>query len=85
LTILTPFAIGNSIFTGRQVGSTSVELGQLALAGMEQGNLMAVLQDYDRGDHGRVHAVFVGPGQQVPARVRVILDYLLEHVQLGDD
>ena len=51
----------------------------------EQGNLMAVLQDYNPRDRGRVHAVFVEPGQQVPARVRVILDYLLEQVQLGDD
>ena len=54
-------------------------------ADMQQGNLMAVLQDYNPRDRGRVHAVFAGPGQQVPARVRVILDYLLEHVQLGDD
>jgi hypothetical protein len=51
----------------------------------EQGNLMAVLQDYNPRDRGLVHAVFVGPCQQVPARVRVILDYLLEQVQLGDD
>ena len=51
----------------------------------EQGNLMAVLQDYNPRDRGLVHAVSVGPGQQVPARVRVMLDYLLEKVKLGDD
>lgn len=45
---------------------------------------MAVLQDYNPRDRGLVHAVFVGPGQQVPARVRVMLDYLLETVKLGD-
>ena len=39
-------------------------------ADMEQGNLMAVLQDYNPRDRGLVH---------------VILDYLLEQVQLGDD
>lgn len=32
---------------------------------------------------GLVHAVFVEPGLQVPARVRVMLDYLLEKVRLG--
>ena len=46
---------------------------------------MAVLQDYNPGDKEVVHAVFAGPGQQVPARVRVMLDYLLEKVKLGDD
>ena len=46
---------------------------------------MAVLRDYNPGDRGLVHAVFAGPGQQVPARVRVMLDYLLEQVRLGDD
>lgn len=52
-------------------------------ADMQQGNVIAVLQDHNRGDRGRVHAVFVGPGLQVPARVRVMFDYLLEKVQLG--
>ena len=51
----------------------------------EQGNVIAVLRDYNPGDRGLVHAVFVGPGQHVPARVRVMLDYLLEQVRLGDD
>jgi hypothetical protein len=42
-----------------------------------------VLQDCNPGDKELVHAVFVGPGLQVPARVRVMLDYLLEKVKLG--
>ena len=54
-------------------------------ADMERGNVIAVLRDYNPGDRGLVHAVFVGPGQHVPARVRVMLDYLLEKVKLGDD
>ena len=97
LTILTPFAIGNSIFVGPKVRFTIVELGQLVLAGMglgrfsrqhvlrdiQQGELIPVLQDYNPGDRELVHAVFVGPGLQVPARVRVMLDFLLEKVQLG--
>lgn len=58
---------------------------QHVLRDMEQGNVIAVLLDYNPGDRGLVHAVFAGPGQQVPARVRVMLDYLLEKVKLGDD
>ena len=51
----------------------------------EQGNVIAVLLDYNPGDKEVVHVVFLGPGQHVPARVRVMLDYLLEQVRLGDD
>lgn len=70
---------------------------QLVLAGMglgrfsrmhvqpdiDQGLLVPVLEAFNPGDREIVHAVFVGPGQQVPARVRVMLDYLLEQVKLG--
>ena len=70
---------------------------QLVLAGMglgrfscmhvqpdiDQGLLVPVLEAFNPGDRETVHAVFVGPGQQVPARVRVMLDYLLEQVKLG--
>lgn len=70
---------------------------QLVLAGMglgrfsrmhvqpdiDQGLLLPVLEAFNPGDRETVHAVFVGPGQQVPARVRVMLDYLLEQVKLG--
>ncbi len=70
---------------------------QLVLAGMglgrfsrlhvqpdiDQGLLLPVLEAFNPGDREIVHAVFVGPGQQVPARVRVMLDYLLEKVKLA--
>lgn len=70
---------------------------QLALAGMglgrfsrlhvqpdiDRGLLLPVLEAFNPGDKEIVHAVFVGPGQQVPARVRVMLDYLLEKVRLA--
>ena len=52
------------------------------LRDVERGDLIPVLQDYNPGDRELVHAVFVGPGLQVPARVRVMLDYLLEKVRL---
>lgn len=70
---------------------------QLVLAGMgigrfsrlhvqpdiDRGLLLPVLEAFNPGDKEIVHAVFVGPGQQVPARVRVMLDYLLEKVRLA--
>ncbi|MEG1323808.1 MAG: LysR substrate-binding domain-containing protein, partial [Janthinobacterium sp.] len=83
---------------GNTCVSDGESMRQLALAGMglgrfsrqhvlrdiQQGELIPVLQDYNPGDRELVHAVFVGPGLQVPARVRVMLDYLLEKVKLGD-
>jgi len=82
---------------GNTCVSDGESMRQLVLAGMglgrfsrqhvlrdiERGDLIPVLQDYNPGDKELVHAVFVGPGLQVPARVRVMLDYLLEKVQLG--
>ena len=82
---------------GNTCVSDGESMRQLVLAGMglgrfsrqhvlrdiQQGDLIAVLQDYNPGDRELVHAVFVGPGLQVPARVRVMLDYLLEKVRLG--
>ena len=84
---------------GNTCVSDGESMRQLVLAGMglgrfsrqhvlrdiEQGHLIPLLQDYNPGDRELVHAVFVGPGLQVPARVRVMLDYLLEKVQLGSD
>lgn len=46
------------------------------------GRLVPVLEDYNPGDIEAVHAVFVGQGGQLPARVRAFLDYLVEHVRL---
>jgi len=81
---------------GNTCVSDGESMRQLVLAGMglgrfsrqhvlrdvERGDLIPVLQDYNPGDREVVHAVFVGPGLQVPARVRVMLDYLLEKVRL---
>lgn len=46
------------------------------------GALVPVLQDFNPGDTDPVHAVFLGNGAQMPLRVRVFLDYLVEAVQL---
>lgn len=41
------------------------------------GTLIELLKDYNPGDHEPIHALFVG-GTNLPARVRVFIDYLAE-------
>jgi DNA-binding transcriptional LysR family regulator len=47
------------------------------------GRLVPVLEAFNPGDLEAIHAVFVGHGGQLPARVRAFLDYLVENVRLG--
>jgi DNA-binding transcriptional LysR family regulator len=51
-------------------------------ADIAAGRLMPVLEDFNPGDLEPIHAVFVGHGGQLPARVRALLDYLVENVKL---
>lgn len=56
-----------------RVGQFSVE-PELA-----SGQLVAILEDYNPGDIETIHAVFLG-GTNVPARVRVFVDFLAKHL-----
>ena len=47
---------------------------QQALA---NGQLVPLLEEYNPQDREAIHAVFIG-GHNIPARVRVFVDYLLE-------
>jgi len=72
-------------------------LRQLALSGLgiarlarfqvaddiAQGRLVPVLEDFDAGECEEVHAVFLGQGGHLPARVRAFLDFMVENVRLG--
>ncbi len=49
---------------------------------IKAGKLVPVLEDYNPGDLEAIHAVFVGHGGQLPARVRAFLDFLVDHVRL---
>ncbi|MGD9838021.1 MAG: LysR family transcriptional regulator [Afipia sp.] len=51
-------------------------------ADIKAGRLIAVLEDFNPGDLEPVHAVFLGHGGHLPARVRAFLDYLVENVRL---
>ena len=46
------------------------------------GRLVPLLESYNPGDTEEIHAVFIGPGKQVPARVRVLLDFLADKVHI---
>jgi DNA-binding transcriptional LysR family regulator len=47
---------------------------------LQAGRLVPVLEDFDSGESEAIHAVFIGPGQQLPHRVRVFIDFLLDKV-----
>jgi len=43
---------------------------------------VALLEDFNPGDEEATHAVYVGQGRHLPARVRAFLDFLAETVRL---
>ncbi|MEX3772915.1 LysR family transcriptional regulator [Pseudomonas sp. MYb118] len=45
---------------------------------LQRGELVALLEDWNPGDREPIHVVFVG-GAAIPARVRVFVDFLVEH------
>ncbi|WP_398473462.1 LysR family transcriptional regulator [Tardiphaga sp.] len=51
-------------------------------ADIAAGRLVPVLEQFNPGDIEPIHAVFVGHGGQLPARVRAFLDYMAENVRL---
>ena len=46
------------------------------------GRLVALLEDFNPGDEEPTHAVYVGQGRHLPARVRAFLDFLVESVRM---
>jgi len=48
------------------------------------GRLVAVLEEFNPGDREDIHAVFLGRGGPLPARVRAFVDFLAEHVRVDD-
>ncbi|HFH3813209.1 LysR family transcriptional regulator [Pseudomonas aeruginosa] len=68
----------------RQMALAGLGVARLARyhvgADLAAGRLMPLLEDWNPGDVEDIHAVFVGPGRHMPARVRVLLDFLVEQV-----
>ena len=50
---------------------------------IDAGRLVAVLEDFNPGDEEPTHAVYVGQGRHLPARVRAFLDFLAESVRMA--
>lgn len=51
-------------------------------ADIAAGRLVALLEDFNPGDEEATHAVYVGQGRHLPARVRAFLDILAEAARL---
>lgn len=47
---------------------------------LDAGRLVAVLERYNPMDAAPIHAVYLGKVERLPARVRVVLDFLVENV-----
>lgn len=45
--------------------------------------LVVLLAEFDAGEREPFHAVYVGQGGQLPARVRILLDFLAERGRIG--
>ncbi|MDH7794991.1 MULTISPECIES: LysR family transcriptional regulator [unclassified Beijerinckia] len=49
---------------------------------IKAGRLVPLLEDFNPGDEEAVHAVYVGQGKHLPARVRAFLDFLVANVKM---
>jgi DNA-binding transcriptional LysR family regulator len=65
-----------------------VGLARLALfhigPDIEAGRLVPVLEGFNPGDSEDIHAVYLGQGGPLPARVRAFIDFLSGHVRIAD-
>ena len=73
--------------TARELALAGVGLTRLALfhvgRDIAAGRLRPVLEGYNSGETEDIHAVFIGAGAHLPARIRAVLDFLAETVRLG--
>jgi DNA-binding transcriptional LysR family regulator len=72
----------------RQLASGGAGIARLSRfhvgADVSAGRLVAVLEDFNPGDREDIHAVFLGRGGPLPARVRAFVDFLAERVRVDD-
>ncbi|MFJ3486053.1 LysR family transcriptional regulator [Pseudomonas sp. NPDC090202] len=73
---------GEALAQLAQLGAGIARIGAFTVADdIERGHLVPLLEAYNPGDREPIHALFVG-GPAMPARVRVFVDFLLEHHRL---
>jgi len=83
-------AVGNTQVSDgaslQRLAAAGVGLARLALFhardDIAAGRLVPVLEDFNPGDLEEIHAVFLGHGGWLPARVRVFLDFLVKNVRI---
>lgn len=72
--------------TARQLALAGVGITRLAQfhvgPDIQAGRLKPVLEPLNPGDAEPIHAVFVGQGAYLPARIRAFIDFLAEHVKI---
>jgi DNA-binding transcriptional LysR family regulator len=73
--------------SARRLALAGVGIARLALfhvgPDIEAGRLQPILEDLNPGDAEDIHAVFLGQGGRLPARVRAFIDYLVKTVRLS--
>jgi DNA-binding transcriptional LysR family regulator len=73
--------------SARLLSLAGVGLARLGLfhvgADIAAGRLEAVLEEFNPGDTQEIHAVFLGQGGPLPARVRAFIDFLAARVRLA--
>jgi DNA-binding transcriptional LysR family regulator len=72
----------------RQLALGGVGLARLALfhigPDIEAGRLVPLLEAFNPGDREDIHAVYLGQGGPLPARVRAFIGFLSDHIRIGD-
>jgi len=83
-------AIGNAQISDgaslQRLAVAGLGLARLALFhcrdDLAAGRLVPVLEEFNPGDLEEIHAVFLGHGGYLPARVRALLDFLVDNVRI---
>ncbi|MFJ3468137.1 LysR family transcriptional regulator [Pseudomonas sp. NPDC090201] len=74
---------GEALAQMARLGAGIARIGAFTVVDeIERGELVPLLEDFNPGDREPIHAVFVG-GSTMSARVRVFVDFLLEHHRDG--
>lgn len=72
--------------SARQLTLAGVGITRLAMfhigPDIAAGRLQPVLEAFDPGETEAIHAVFIGQGGHLPARVRAVLDFLHQRIKL---
>jgi len=72
----------------RQLAVDGVGIARLSQVSVGEdiaaGRLVPVLEEFNPGDREDIHAVFLGRGGPLAARVRAFVDFLVEHIRIDD-